>query len=145
VNSAEELNAVGRRFLPARLGIRVTATQQVPEPAITVEMSVRPRHLAPHGYVHGGAIMLLADTACGYGALANLPIGATGFLTVESKTNHLGAVRDGTLACIARTRHAGRSTQVWDADVTDLRTGKLIAMFRCTQMLLYSAPGEAAP
>jgi acyl-coenzyme A thioesterase PaaI-like protein len=82
VNSAEELNAVGRRFLPARLGIRVTATQQVPELAITVEMSVRPRHLAPHGYVHGGDIMLLAVNACYAGELDHLPCGAAGFLNV---------------------------------------------------------------
>lgn len=135
--SADELNARGLRYLPARLGIMVTRTLAEPEPAITVQMIIRRAHLAPHEFVHGGAIMLLADTACGYGCLASLPAGASGFLTIESKSNHLGAVQRGTLECVARARHVGRSTQVWDAEVIELESGKLVAMFRCSQLILY--------
>jgi uncharacterized protein (TIGR00369 family) len=79
----------------------------------------------------------LADTTAGYGCIANLPDGATGFTTVELKSNFLGTARDGTLECTATAVHVGKTTQVWDAVVTHKETGKTMALFRCTQMLLY--------
>ena len=79
----------------------------------------------------------LADTAAGYGCTANLPPGAVGFTTIELKSNHLGTAREGLITCIARATHAGRTTQVWDAEVIHADTGKTIALFRCTQMILY--------
>jgi uncharacterized protein (TIGR00369 family) len=79
----------------------------------------------------------LADTACGFGCVANLPEGAQNFTTIELKSNHLGTAREGTIAVSARMVHGGRTTQVWDATVTNKATGKAIALFRCTQMILY--------
>jgi 1,4-dihydroxy-2-naphthoyl-CoA hydrolase len=143
MNPVEHFNAIGRDGLSGRLGIVVTEFATAPHPRLTLRMPVQPSHHAPHGFLHGGAIAVMADTACGFGTFGNLPEGASGFLTVESKSNHLGAVREGVLECTARARHVGRSTQVWDAEVTEVATGKLVAMFRCTQMLLY-APGAAA-
>jgi len=93
--------------------------------------------MAPNDCLHGGAIMVLADTAAGYGALATLPDGATGFLTLEMKSNHLGATRDGTVRCVATGRHLGRTTQVWEAEVTHEESGRTVALFRCTQLVLY--------
>jgi uncharacterized protein (TIGR00369 family) len=92
--------------------------------------------------LHGGAIIALADTACGYGCWASLPAGASGFLTIESKSNHIGASQRGTLECTARARHMGRTTQVWDAEVIEQVSSKVIAMFRCTQMILHFPVGE---
>jgi uncharacterized protein (TIGR00369 family) len=137
MTSVERLNEIGHRYLSARLGIVATYIDTTPMPTVTVQMKVRRGHLAPHDFVHGGAIALLADTACGYGCLATLPTAANGFLTLESKTNHLGAVQRGVLECTARARHVGRSTQVWDAEVTEVGSGKRVALFRCTQLLLY--------
>jgi uncharacterized protein (TIGR00369 family) len=91
--------------------------------------------LAPNGYLHAGAIVALADTACGYGCFAFLPEGGTGFTTIELKTNFLGTAREGTLECEALRVHGGRTTQVWDATVR--REAKTIALFRCTQLILY--------
>jgi 1,4-dihydroxy-2-naphthoyl-CoA hydrolase len=109
-------NTFGTRNLPGHLGIVFT-----------------------NGYLHAGAVVTLADTASGYGCMAHLPAGATGFTTVELKSNHLGTARDGTIACTAKPVHLGRTTQVWDAVVIHRETGKTIALFRCTQMILYPA------
>ncbi|MHC1947888.1 PaaI family thioesterase [Bradyrhizobium sp. UFLA06-06] len=99
------------------------------------------KHFSPHGLLHGASIVALADTACGFGCLASLPDGAIGFATGELKTNFIGAAREGGLSCEARLVHAGRTTQVWDAEIRSEATGKTIALFRCTQMLLYP-PGK---
>jgi uncharacterized protein (TIGR00369 family) len=66
-----------------------------------------------------------------------LPETASGFTTIELKSNHLGTARDGTIDCVAKPAHLGRTTQVWDAVVSHRETGKTIALFRCTQMVLY--------
>ena len=71
----------------------------------------------------------------GYGCFLNLPEGATGFTTVELKTNFLRSVREGTIVCEARLVHGGRTTQLWDATVTDPE-GQTMALFRCTQLVL---------
>jgi 1,4-dihydroxy-2-naphthoyl-CoA hydrolase len=81
-------------------------------------------------------VVALADTASGYGCVASLPEGATGFTTIELKANFLGTATEGVLACEAVRAHGGRTTQVWDATVTH-EGGKTIALFRCTQLLLY--------
>lgn len=119
---------------PGYLGIRVTA---VGEGALTAELDIAPHLLAPNGYLHAGSVVTLADTACGYGCIASLPEGATSFTTIELKSNHLGTARTGRLTCSATVAHRGRTTQVWDAVVTDQASGKTIALFRCTQMILY--------
>lgn len=114
------------------------------EPGTVVLRSVvDERHHAPNGYLHAGAIVTLADTACGYGALASLPELATGFTTIELKSNHLGTIDHGEIRAEATMTHGGRSTQVWDATVTRTDTGRTLALFRCTQMILYPQPGSA--
>jgi uncharacterized protein (TIGR00369 family) len=100
-----------------------------------LRLPLRQELLAPNGYLHAGTVVALADTACGYGCVASLPDGGTGFTTIELKTNFLGTARDGVLDCAATLVHGGRTTQVWDATV---RSGeKTIALFRCTQLVLY--------
>jgi len=71
------------------------------------------------------------------GCIANLPPGASGFTTIELKSNHLGTAKQGTLACVATPVHVGKTTQVWDAVVTHQESGKVLALFRCTQLVLY--------
>ena len=116
------------------MGIEVT---QASEMQVKAEMTVTKSHLAPNGYLHAGSLVSLADTACGSGCMANLPDGAAGFTTIELKSNHLATVRQGIVECLARPTHKGRTTQVWDASVVNKDTGKTIALFRCTQMILY--------
>ena len=137
MKSPDSFNQFGADHLPGLLGITII---EVAEKIVRAELIVRPYLLAPNGYLHAGTVVSLADTAAGYGCIANLPPGATSFTTIELKSNHLGTAREGVVDCVATAVHLGRSTQVWDAVVTHRDTGRTIAMFRCTQMLLYSSP-----
>ena len=103
---------------------------------VVIEGTVTTAHHAGNGFLHAGALVTLADTACGYGCLADLPENATGFTTIELKSNHLATIVEGTITATATRTHAGRSTQVWDATVADA-SGRTLALFRCTQMILY--------
>ena len=125
-------SAVAAGTFPALVGIEF---DEVSEGSATGRLDLRPELLAPNGYLHAGAVVALADTVCGFGCVASLPEGAYGFTTIELKTNFLGTAREGTLLCRGRLVHGGRTTQVWDATVEDA-SGKTIALFRCTQLLL---------
>ncbi len=131
---ADQFNARGADALPGHLGLVIT---QVSTTEVRSELAVKPTTMAPNGFLHAGSVVTLADTSCGYGCVANLPKDATGFTTIELKSNHLGTAREGTIDCVATPVHLGRTTQVWDATVTHRETGKTIALFRCTQMVLY--------
>jgi 1,4-dihydroxy-2-naphthoyl-CoA hydrolase len=130
----EALHARGVGKLPAHLGIVFTETAPG---EMTAEIKIESFHLAPNGYLHAGTIVTLADTCCGYGCFASLPPGANGFTTIELKSNHLGTALEGTIVSRAKAVHLGRTTQVWDAVVSHKETGRTIALFRCTQMVLY--------
>jgi 1,4-dihydroxy-2-naphthoyl-CoA hydrolase len=128
-------NERGREFLPGLLGIVFSEVQRGRAQS---ELALRKCHMAPNGFLHAGTVVTLADTSAGYGCFASFPEGATGFTTIELKTNHLGTARDGTIDCVASAAHLGRTTQVWDAVVTHRESGKTIGLFRCTQLLLYT-------
>jgi uncharacterized protein (TIGR00369 family) len=130
----ESLNQMGKATLPGHLGIVVTSISDV---EVIAELPVQPFLLAPNGYLHAGSVITLADTATGYGCWASLPEGATGFTTIELKSNHLSTAREGTIYCVANAIHRGKTTQVWDAVVKNKANDQTIAMFRCTQMILY--------
>ena len=131
----EDLQARGRGYLPEHLGIVIT---EVGVGRLRAQLAVVPFLMAPNGYLHAGTVVTLADTAAGYGCVASLPEGAKGFTTIELKSNHLGTARDGHVDCLATAAHMGRTTHVWDAVVTHRESGKTIALFRCTQMILYA-------
>jgi 1,4-dihydroxy-2-naphthoyl-CoA hydrolase len=124
---------LGRDRLPGFLGIEV---DEVASGEARMRLMLRPELLAPNGYLHAATVVALADSACGYGCIASLPEGATGFTTIELKTNFLGTALEGTLSCESTLVHGGRTTQVWDATVMN-EDGKKLALFRCTQLLLY--------
>jgi len=128
------LNAHNQPYLPGTLGIVFTTVERGRTRA---ELTVQQRHMAPNGYLHAGSVVTLADSCAGHGCMQTLPPGAAGFTTIELKSNHLGTALDGTIECEATVFHAGRTTQVWDATVTHRESGKTIAVFRCTQMILY--------
>jgi 1,4-dihydroxy-2-naphthoyl-CoA hydrolase len=127
---------MGQTYLPGHSGIVIVS---VTRDSATVEATMRVNRglMAPNDCLHGGAVMVLADTAAGYGALACLPERATGFLSIEMKSNHLAATREGTVRCVAQARHLGYTTQVWEAELTHEESGRTVALFRCTQLILY--------
>jgi len=132
--SAHDFNQRAAAMLPGHLGIVLT---RVGQGEAHGEMPVRHELMAPNGFLHAGSIVTLADSCAGAGCMANLPEGASGFTTIELKSNHLGTVREGVVVCVARMVHGGRTTQVWDAAVSARGSGKTLALFRCTQLLLY--------
>ncbi|HMA37067.1 MAG TPA: PaaI family thioesterase [Chloroflexia bacterium] len=130
----DQLNTFGQDYLPGLIGIEIL--DGGPN-TLASQLTVRQALLAPNGYLHAATVIALADTTCGYGCILQLPPGATGFTTLELKSNFLGTVREGTISCEATLVHGGRTTQVWDARVLDAGTERLIALFRCTQLLIY--------
>jgi uncharacterized protein (TIGR00369 family) len=133
-HTADELNALLPGTLPGLLGIVIDTH----EPGrLTSHLDIRPDLLAPNGYLHAATVVALADTSCGLPTRALLPEGSSGFTTIELKSNHLGTAREGRIQALATNVHAGRTTQVWDAVVTNSETGKTLALFRCTQSVLW--------
>ncbi len=133
-HTVDVLNARSLGRLPGLIGIHFTAVE---DGMLKAELDVRPELVAPNGYLHAASVVAPADTACGYGCLAHLPAGAVHFTTIELKSNFLGTALDGTIACIARPAHLGNTTQVWDAVVTSKASAKTIALFRCTQLVIW--------
>lgn len=133
----EYFNRFGQGHLPGHLGVEIVT---VSPKSVESRMVVRPEVMAPNGFLHAASVIALADTSCGYGCLATLPEGAKGFTTIELKANFLGTAREGAIACRATPVHLGRTTQVWDAVVTNEASGARIALFRCTQMVLWQNP-----
>jgi 1,4-dihydroxy-2-naphthoyl-CoA hydrolase len=137
LRTPQRFNSAGARKLPGHLGIVIT---EVSASRVSGELPVVESVMAPNGYLHAGTIVTLADTVSGYGCVANLPADAAGFTTIELKSNHLGTALDGTIVAVATPVHRGKTTQVWDALVTHRESGRTLALFRCTQMILYAKP-----
>jgi 1,4-dihydroxy-2-naphthoyl-CoA hydrolase len=120
--------------LAATLGIRVVAASA---DEIRLELDWREDLCTAAGVLHGGALMSLADTAGAVCAVLNLPDGATGTTTVESKTNLLAAVRDGTVTATATPLKSGRTLIVVETEMRDT-AGRLVAKTAQTQAVLRS-------
>ena len=134
MSTLDELNERGIGTLPGLIGLTILEAE---EGRISSRLDLRNELMAPNGYLHAATVVALADTSCGYGTFVSLPEGAQSFTTIELKSNFVGTKRGGAIRCEARLVHGGRTTQVWDATVSDEEGGKLIALFRCTQMILY--------
>jgi len=132
-----DFKSFGDGHLPGHLGVEIIT---VSAQAVESRMAVRREVMAPNGYLHAASVVALADTSCGYGCVAALPEGASGFTTIELKTNFMGTAREGAIRCRATPAHLGRNTQVWDAVISNEASGKAIALFRCTQMVLWQNP-----
>jgi uncharacterized protein (TIGR00369 family) len=130
--SLSQLDEAGAAFLPGLLGISFDGFE---DGVVHARLTLEQKHFAPNGYVHAATVVALADTAAGYGCLLSLPEGGTGFTTIELKANFLRSAREGTITCEARLVHGGRTTQLWDATVSDSE-GRPMALFRCTQLVL---------
>lgn len=132
--SVEDLNRANDGKLPGHLGLRVT---EVAEGRVVGRFAVRPDLVAHTGYLLAGCLLSVADILCAYGVSTVWNEGSNGFTTVEVKCNFMGTALEGEVECVAELLHGGRSTQIWDATLTNAATGKTMAVFRCTQMILY--------
>lgn len=129
----EVLHARQAECLPGRFGLVVT---RIDDGRLDAEVVIQPWMLAPNGFLHAASVLLLADTAAGYACSAHLPEGAKNFTTLELKSNFLGTAREGTMRTECRAEHLGRTTQVWAATVFG-PDGRQLALFRCTQLILW--------
>lgn len=121
--------------LPGELGLE---WEEVANGRAKGAFTVAQGHMAPNGFLHAASVIALVDSACGYACMASAPEGASGFTTIELKANYLSTAKVGErVVCEARLAHGGRMTQVWDAEAVNATTGKTMALFRCTQMILY--------
>ena len=97
--------------------------------------------IAGTGYLWAPVVIALADALCAVGVSRNWPENAASFTTVESKANFLSSAReDEVVVGLASPLHVGNTTQVWDATVTNESTGRTMAAYRCTQLILYPRP-----
>lgn len=128
------LNSRSAHCLPGWYGMQVVALEQG---RLAMEVEIQPQHLAINGFLHAASVIALADTAAGNATLAHLPDGAASFTTLELKANFIGTATEGTLRAEARAAHLGRTTQVWDATVLHPASGRSLALFRCTQLVLW--------
>lgn len=134
-NQADAFQLRQQELLPGELGLE---WQEVANGRAAGRFTATRKHMAPNGFLHAASVIALVDSACGYGCMASLPEGASGFTTIELKANYLGTAKEGeVVACTARLVHGGRMTQVWDAEAINETTGKTMALFRCTQMVLW--------
>jgi 1,4-dihydroxy-2-naphthoyl-CoA hydrolase len=100
------------------------------------KLKVRPEMCTAGHILHGGAIMSFADTLGAFGATMNLPEGAAGTTTLESKTNFLGSAKEGEFVLGHCTPvHIGRRTSVWQTTITP-EAGRNVALVTQTQMVL---------
>ena len=91
----EQLNSYGAGFLPGHLGVEILTLRR---DLVESRMAVGKQVMAPNGYLHAASVVALADTSCGYGCVAALPEGASGFTTIELKSNFVGTTREGVLS-----------------------------------------------
>ena len=87
------------------------------------------------GVLHGGYLMATVDSVGAMCAVQNLPEGAAGTTTIESKTNFLAGGRAGIMRATATPLHKGRRTMVWQTNITD-ETGRLLSVTTQTQLVI---------
>jgi 1,4-dihydroxy-2-naphthoyl-CoA hydrolase len=123
--------------LSATMGMRL---REASPDAVRLELDWREELCTAGGVLHGGALMSLADTAGALCAFLNLPAGAQGTTTIESKTNLLAAVRTGAVTATSTPLRAGRTVIVVE---TELRgeDGGLVAKTIQTQAVVQSPAG----
>jgi len=120
-------------LVPGRLGC---VFDHSAEDLVVGHIDVTPPLIAGTGFLFAPAVIALADTCAAIGCGNNIPAGSS-FTTIELKSNFLSSARVGErVVCRCTPAHRGRQTHVWDAVVTNETTGRTMALFRCTQMVL---------
>lgn len=127
-------NALIRGHLPAYMGVVFT---RIEHGLCEARMEIEQHHLAPNGFLHAATVIALADTAAGFGCRNSLPDGANGFTTLDLNCSYMGTATDGVLNSVARMIHDGRTTQVWQVEVCREGSDRVLALFHCTQLVLY--------
>ena len=127
------MNEFFRELVPGLLGI---VCDYAGDDRVVAHIDVVPKLIAGTGFLFAPAVIALADGCAAIGCGANIPEGSS-FTTIELKTNFMSSARVGErVVCTCTPVHLGRQTHVWDAIVENETTGRTMALFRCTQMVL---------
>jgi 1,4-dihydroxy-2-naphthoyl-CoA hydrolase len=130
---AHDMTVFFRPLVPGQLGC--IFDHAAPD-LVVGHIDVTQNLIAGTGYLFAPAVVALADTCAAIGCGANIADNET-FTTIELKSNFLSSARAGErVECRCTPAHIGRQTHVWDAVVTNESTGRTIALFRCTQMVM---------
>jgi 1,4-dihydroxy-2-naphthoyl-CoA hydrolase len=132
--SVEQLNQANIGKLPEHLGLVITEAEAG---RVKGHFVVRPDLVSHTGYLLAGVGLTLADLLCAYGVSTAWPEGARNFTTAEVKCNFVGTALQGEVQILATLVHSGRTTQLWDAEITSVASGRCMALFRATQIILY--------
>ncbi len=122
-----------RTAMPLCNTLGITANTFTPE-VVELTMDWSEQLCTSNHVLHGGALMALADSAGGAVAFLNLADGATGTSTIESKTNLLGAVTNGTVTATATPLHLGSTTMVIETEIR--HDDRLVAKGTQTQAVI---------
>lgn len=133
-STPEQFNNWSKGKFPGLLGVEIISVEAN---KMVAEMEIQEKLFAPNGFLHAGSIVTMADTVAGYSTMAHLPEKAFSFTTLELKSNFMRAAREGVLIAESEPEHIGRTTQVWRVVVKAKTSGKTIAVFSCTQLILY--------
>jgi 1,4-dihydroxy-2-naphthoyl-CoA hydrolase len=124
-----------RNFLQL-LGIDVPLPDEDRDPV--ARLTVTHALIAGTGFLWAPVVVAMADALCAFGVSHHWPEGARSFTTIDCSANFISSAREGEeVAATAAPLHLGRTTQVWDATVTNETTERLMASYRCTQIILY--------
>ena len=111
---------------------------------VVATMPIGPHHLQQVGYLHGGISITLAESIASLGTVLNIDASKQMAFGLEINANHLRPKRDGQLTGVATPIHRGRTTQVWDVQITD-ENDKLICVSRCTIAVVNRPPDNGSP
>ena len=129
----EAINSRNTELLAGTLGLVVT---KMTRSGAEGYIDIAKKHMAPNAHLHAGTVVSMADSLCGMACMATLDETAKGFTTIELKSNFFSTAREGRIVGASVPIHLGRSTQVWDCEIIHEGSGKRMALFRCTQMVL---------
>ncbi|MEM8901186.1 MAG: PaaI family thioesterase [Bacteroidota bacterium] len=132
--TVDQINSMAAEFFPGYLGIKAV---DIRNNTVVGEMQVNRNHLAPNRYLHAGCVVTFADSLAGFSTQMNLPERAISFTTIELKSNFVRTIQEGVIQGHCEAEHLGKKTQIWRVTVSAKETGKKMAIFTCTQMILY--------
>lgn len=128
-----EINKFSENTMMGVLGIECI---EIGDDFIRVKMPVDKRTHQPMGLLHGGASAALIESVGSMGSTLLLDLSKEAPVGVEVNANHIGSIRTGNVIALGKIVHAGRKTHVWQVDISDEKTGKLICTGRLTVMIV---------
>ena len=111
------------------IGIEIV---EVTKEKVTATMPVHGPTRQPYGLLHGGASVVLAETVASLGSMNLVDAETEAAVGLEINANHIRSMRDGKVIAVGKPLHIGRTTHIWEINITDGETGKLVCVSRCT-------------